>query len=64
MKAKFKGRRNFIKAAATCCVMSQFVPSVSSGKEIKRDFRYGLVEDSNYIIVNGWVLLKADLGII
>ena len=63
MKVKSKSRRDFIKTAAACCVMSQFVPSVSSAEEIKSDFSLGFFEESDFVVVNGWVLLKSDLAI-
>jgi len=63
VKVKSKSRRNFLKTAAACCVMSQFVPSISSGEENKSDFSLDFFEESDFIVVNGWVLLKSDLAL-
>jgi len=64
MKVKTINRRKFLKATVACCVMTQYLPAISFGKNIENDFRLKFDTDSEFVVVNGWVLLKSDLTLI
>ena len=51
-----------MKAAAACCVMTQLIPSISLGKNIENKFNVLSDNDPDFVIINGWVLLKSDVA--
>ncbi|MFV1983702.1 MAG: hypothetical protein ACC657_09210 [Thiohalomonadales bacterium] len=61
MKAKTINRRNFLKITTACCVIAQYFPAVALSKNSGDNFKLQDVSDSDYVVVNGWVLLKSDL---
>lgn len=61
MRIKSISRRKFIKTNALYCATVALIPSVILSDNNKESAT-GITLDSNYIIINGWVLLKSDAG--
>lgn len=55
-------RREILKTSIKCCVLTPVIPLISLIDEV--DASHELVEiiDSDYVVVNGWVLLKSDVA--
>ncbi len=61
MKLKTISRRNFLKTTVAYSVMTQYFPAVAFAKNIESVTR--LDTDSEFIVVNNWVLLKSDISL-
>ena len=62
MIKKFIDRRDFLKITATCCVTTPYIATKSTDKSLKKSYSHISSIDSDFVIVNGWVLLKSDLA--
>ena len=52
-------RRNFIKSSVALILFSNIMPAVTFINEENQEPGFDL--DSEYIVINGWVLLKSDV---
>ena len=61
MTIKNISRRNLIKSTVAFFAAAQFSPAVSLAAERDRENEFAL--DSDYVVINGWVLLKSDVAL-
>ena len=61
MTLKNLSRRNLIKTTVAFFAAAQFSPAVSLVAESDRENEFAL--DSDYVVINGWVLLKSDVAL-
>jgi len=60
MKSNAINRRSFLKLVATCCLITPHVITASFDINIDDDTSDVLAVDPEFVIINGWVLLKSD----
>ena len=63
MKKIFISRRTFMKKIVAGCVFTQLMSSVYLIKENAVNDDSVLNVEQDYIILNGWVLLKSDIAL-
>ena len=61
MKITSDSRRKLVKAIATGIVMTPFIPITSLATNIEKNPNNDFSDD-DYVVVNGWVLLKSDIS--
>lgn len=62
MRNKKFNRRDFLRITAICCAMP-YLATKLTGKKKNNSYSQKLNNDSDFVIIDGWVLLKSDLGI-
>ena len=60
MKSSTINRRVFLKLLATCCLITPHVNAASFDINTNDDSSGVLAIDPEFVIINGWVLLKSD----
>ena len=63
MKDIYISRRNFIKSTVASYIFTQTIFPVFFSKGIEKDDNSTLIIDKDYILINGWVLLKSDVAL-
>lgn len=61
MKSNAINRRSFLKFLATYCLITPHVNAASFDININDDSSGVLPVDPEFVIINGWVLLKSDV---
>ena len=56
-------RRNFIKVTLASYFFTKSINPVDLTNDIEEGNNLALVMDQNYVVINGWVLLKSDVAL-
>ena len=62
MSSKIIKRRDFLKFTAISCLLPRYANALSPGSISTNNDEVITFIDSDYVIINGWVLLKSDLN--
>ena len=63
MKDIYISRRDFMKMTISGCILTKVIPSVYFTNENESNNNLFSRDEKDYIVLNGWVLLKSDIAL-